>query len=189
MTGKSLRILRGIDNFIALIERIALAAGVLGMAIVSIANVIMRNIFGASLVFANELNQAFIVLVTFAGIGYAARLGRHIRMTALFDAFGRLGRKLVMIAIALLTAALLITLAWYSFQYVQHVERMNSVTPALQIPLYLIYSVVPAGLLLGAIQYLLAAIRNVMEHDVYVSFRHTDEYEETAEADSTARRI
>jgi TRAP-type C4-dicarboxylate transport system permease small subunit len=184
-----LRILDVIDRGIAAIERSALIAGVLGMTGISIANVIMRNVFDASLVFTDEINQAFIVIVTFLGIGYAARLGRHIRMTALYDAFSRPARKMLMIAIALTTALLLLTLAWYALQYVQHVQRMNAVTPALQIPLYLIYAVVPAGLALGAVQYLLAAARNLFEHEVYVSFRHTDGYEEAAESEPTGRSI
>lgn len=189
MTGRLVRILQASDNGIAAVERTLLAIGVLGMTVVSVGNVLMRNVLGTSLVFADELNQILIILITFIGIGYAARQGRHIRMTALYDELGRLPRKLLMVTIALLTAALLLTLAWYSLQYVMHVERTNAVTPALRIPVYLSYAVAPIGLVLGAVQYLLAAIRNLVERDVYVSFAHTDGYEEQTEADSTARRI
>lgn len=189
MTSRLVRILRAGDNGIAAIERALLAVGVLGMTGVSVGNVLMRNLFDASLVFADEINQILIILITFAGIGYAARQGRHIRMTALYDQFGRRARKLLMVTITLLTAALLFVLAWYSLQYVVHVERTNAVTPALRIPVYLSYAVAPIGLVLGGLQYLLAAARNLLERDVYISFAHTDGYEEETEAESTARRI
>lgn len=189
MTSRLVRILQASDNGIAAVERTLLSIGVLGMTGVSVGNVLMRNLFGASLVFADEVNQILIILITFTGIGFAARQGRHIRMTALYDQFGRRLRKLLMITIALLTAALLFTLSWYSLQYVLHVEQTNAVTPALRIPIYLSYAVAPIGLLLGAVQYLLAATRNLLEREVYISFAHTDGYEEETEAESTARRI
>lgn len=187
MMKTTVRILRLIDNSIAWIEKTALAIGVLGMTSISIANVFMRNLAGHSLVFADELNQMLIIAVTFLGVGYAARQGRHIRMTAIFDQLGHGARKTMMILITLFTAALLFVLAWYSLDYVAHTRLMNSVTPALQIPLYLIYAVVPAGLTLGGVQYLLAAVRNIVEKDVYLSFTHKDEYEAAGEA--VARKI
>jgi hypothetical protein len=51
----------------------------------SVGNVIGRFVFGRSLYFAEEVNQFLIILITFAGIGYAARNGRHIRMSAFYD--------------------------------------------------------------------------------------------------------
>lgn len=73
-----------VDVGIARIEAILLAAGVLLMALNTVINVIGRYVFGESVFFSGEVNQALIILITFAGISYAARHGRHIRMTAFF---------------------------------------------------------------------------------------------------------
>jgi C4-dicarboxylate transporter, DctQ subunit len=43
--------------------------------------------------FSEELNSILIILITFAGISYAARHGRHIRMSAIYDALPPKGRK------------------------------------------------------------------------------------------------
>jgi len=94
-----------IDEVIARFEAVVLAVGVLIMATVSVANVIGRFIFGESLFFTEELNQFLIVLITFVGLGYAARKGRHIRMSAIYDSLPDIWRKVLMVAIALITAA------------------------------------------------------------------------------------
>lgn len=188
MVDSLVRILAALDRGIAHVERAALAVGVLGMTLVSIANVVMRNVFDSSLAFADEVNQALIIVVTFLGIGFAARLGRHIRMTAIYDQLGRGGRKLLMTLKSAITAGLLFALAWYATRYVIHAQQINAVTAALQIPLYLIYSVVPVGLALGGVQYLLATARNLATRDVYISFTERDEYKE-ADDESVTRRI
>ena len=179
MSNPLVRILAVVDDAIAMLERAALAIGVLGMTIVNVANVIMRNIFDASLAFANEINMALIVMVTFLGVGFAARQGRHIRMTAIYDAFGHRIRKALMIIMALVTALLLFILAVHAARYAWNTWRIGTVTPALRIPLGLIYATAPVGLALGGVQYVLTAMRNIAEHDVYESFTHKDEYDDS----------
>lgn len=75
-----------IDEIIAKVEAFMLAVGVILMAINTCVNVIARYVFGEGLFFSGEINRILIILITFAGIGYAARHGRHIRMSAIYDA-------------------------------------------------------------------------------------------------------
>ncbi len=63
------------------------------MATNTIANVIGRFVLGESLFFTGEVNRILIIMITFAGIGYAARHGRHIRMSAIYDALPVGGRR------------------------------------------------------------------------------------------------
>ena len=78
-------ILGTIDILISKIEAVMLAVGVLLMAANTIANVVGRFVFQNSIFFSEELNRILIILITFAGISYAARHGRHIRMSAIYD--------------------------------------------------------------------------------------------------------
>ena len=142
MTG----IIDRIDDGIAALERIIMATGVILMAVNTIANVISRFVFNHSIIFAEELNSIFILLVTFAGIGYAARHGRHIRMSAISDAMPERTRKLLMILITAVTAALMFLLAWYAVQYIINLHAKGRVYPALGIPIYVSYLWVPIGL-------------------------------------------
>ena len=52
-----------LDNGIAALERVIMAIGVILMAVNTIANVISRFLFNHSIIFAEELNSIFILLV------------------------------------------------------------------------------------------------------------------------------
>ncbi|MFW6028526.1 MAG: TRAP transporter small permease [bacterium] len=174
-----MRTLNVVDRIIAKFETIVLAYGILLMAANSIANVIGRTFLGSSIYFSEELNQFLIVLVTFVGLGYASRQGRHIRMSALYDQLDDRWRKVLMVLIAAVTAIIMFVLAWYSFQYVVRVASLGRVTPSLQLPLYLTYLWVPVGFVITGIQYTLTVLRNLREKDVYISYEHVDSYDET----------
>ncbi|WP_339802702.1 TRAP transporter small permease subunit [uncultured Marinobacter sp.] len=75
-------VLGTIDVAISKVEAVILASGVILMALNTCINVIARFGFGKGLFFSGEINRILIIMITFAGLGYAARHGRHIRMSA-----------------------------------------------------------------------------------------------------------
>lgn len=184
--GPILRMVGGLDTLIARVESIILAYGILLMFLNTFGNVIGRYVFGQSLYFTEELNQFLIVLVTFVGLGYATRHGRHIRMSALYDALNERLRKALMIVICAVTAGVMIWLAWISFAYVQSVAGSGRVTPALRVPLYLTYVWVPAGFLITGIQYLLTLLRNLRDEGVWISWQQQDLYEDIGDTTATS---
>jgi len=157
-----------LDLGIAKLEAIMLAAGVLLMAANTVANVIGR-VFWESLYFSEELNRILIILITFAGISYAARHGRHIRMSAIYDTLPPKPRKALTILISLVTAVFMLGLAWYSLQFLLTTMSRGRVLPALQIPIWITLCWVPLGFLLTGLQYVLTAIKNMIEPDIYLS--------------------
>lgn len=162
-------IIDGIDRGIAALERMIMATGVILMAVNTIANVISRFVFNHSIIFAEELNSIFILLVTFAGIGYAARHGRHIRMSAISDALPERARKILMVVVTAVTAVMLLILAWYAVQYIVNMYAKGRVYPALGFPVYLSYLWVPIGLFVAGVQYALTFIKNLQEREIYLS--------------------
>jgi C4-dicarboxylate transporter DctQ subunit len=178
------RFIGGLDRVLAAVETAILAYGVIAMFLNTIANVFGRYLFGQSLYFSEELNQFLIVLVTFVGLGYATRRGRHIRMSAFYDTFSDKRRKVLMIVIATITGAVMFWLSWISFEYVQTVAQSAKVTPALRVPLYLTYLWVPFGFFLTGIQYLLTVLKNVQAPGVWISWEQIDAYEEVGETTS-----
>lgn len=158
-----------IDNAIARIEAILLAAGVLLMAANTVANVVGRFMLGSSIQSTEEINRILIIVITFAGISYAARHGRHIRMTAFFDLMPARARKVLMIFIAFTTAFAMFALAWYSWGYLQTTFGRGRLLPSLQIPVWWTLIWVPVGFFMTGLQYLLTAIKNIIEKDIYLS--------------------
>lgn len=167
-----------LDNGIAKVEAVILATGVLLMAINTVANVVGRFVLGESLHFSEELNRILIVMITFAGLGYAARHGRHIRMSAIYDVFPTNIRRLMMILISFVTSVIMFFLCWYSVSYIHSVYTSGRVLPTLGFPIYLIYLWVPVGLTVTGIQYFMAGIKNIFSRDVYLSTTVLDGYDE-----------
>lgn len=168
-----------IDSFISRVESWILAGGVLLMALMTCGNVVGRFGFGHSLFFAEEVNRILIVLITFAGASYAARQGRHIRMSAIYDALPFMGRKILMIVICIVTSVTMFVLFYYSLVYVYSVYDSGRVLSSLQIGVFWAYLWVPVGLFFTGAQYALTAIKNITEKDIYVSTNVLDGYEES----------
>lgn len=170
-----------LDAVIARLEAVLLAIGVMLMAANTVANVVGRYVLGRSIYFSEELNQALIILITFAGISYAARHGRHIRMSAFFDAMPFRMRKVMMIVITVVTAAGMFLLAWYSFDYLLTQASRGRQLPALQIPQWWIIVWVPLGFFLTAVQYTLTAIKNIIDKDIWLSTNTLEGYDDSRE--------
>lgn len=176
--------LQYIDRLLNLIERAILITAILLMATLSIANVIARNL-GASLSFANEVAQVLLVVVTFVGVGHGVRHARHIRVSAIHDILPATGRKILLLITSFTSSALLCLLGFYSIDYVQQLASTGRILPSLEFPLYIAYSIVPVGLFVGAIQFLLAGIRNIVNRNNYLSWHCKDEYEQSGPSADT----
>ncbi len=169
-----------VDGAIARIEAVLLAAGVLLMALNTVANIIGR-LLGRTIFFSEELNQALIILITFAGISYAARHGRHIRMSAFFDAMPFRPRKVLMVLIAAATAAMMFLLTWYSMVYVLEQAGRGRLLPALKIPQWWIIVWAPLGFFLTGLQYALTAIKNLLEPEIWLSTSTLEGYDDSTD--------
>lgn len=175
-----------LDSLLNWLEKSLLISAILLMAVISIANVIARNL-GSSLTFANELAQLLLVVVTFIGVGHGVREGRHIRVSAVHDMLPAKGRKLLLIFTSFTTCALMVVLGIYAVQYVDKLADSGRIMPSLQLPLYLAYSVVPLGLFVGAAQFFLAGVKNLISPDNYLSWHHRDDYQLPADAKDAAK--
>ena len=167
-----------IDTIISRLESVMLAAGVLLMALNTVANVIGRFLLQHSLFFTEELNRILIILITFAGISYAARQGRHIRMSAIYDALPPGARKPLMVLIATVTAVAMFALCYFSVGYITKVANSGRVLPALQIPVFWIFLWVPVGFFMTGLQYALTAIKNMVAQDIYLSTQVLEGYDD-----------
>ena len=173
------RALTHVSRLITRLEEACLVYGILVLALLSIANVVGRSVFGQSLAFAEEVSAFLMIAVTFMGIGYATGQARHIRMTALFDVLPVRWQKRLVLASSLLVAALLAIFTWLSLRYIfGTMQPLGSRSPVLGVPLYAVYLVAPVGLALGAVQNTLTFFRNLSDDEVWLSYTQRDEFDE-----------
>ncbi len=174
-----LKTLDFIDTLISRFEGVMLAVGVIAMTVNTIAAVISRYVFNSAITFTDELNMIFIVVVTYAGLSYAARNGRHIRMSAIYDAMPAKTRKVLMIVMASVTSAFMFSLSYYSYYYIFEVYQSGRILPALGLPVFYIYLWVPVGFVVTGLQYAFTVVKNLTESDVYLSTNVKDGYSDT----------
>lgn len=174
-----LKTLDFIDTLISRFEGVMLAVGVIAMTVNTIAAVISRYVFNSAITFTDELNMIFIVVVTYAGLSYAARNGRHIRMSAIYDAMPVKTRKVLMIVMASVTSAFMFSLSYYSYYYIFEVYQSGRILPALGLPVFYIYLWVPVGFVVTGLQYAFTVVKNLTQSDVYLSTNVKDGYSDT----------
>lgn len=171
------KLLARINMIIEKIEEIILCLGIGILAVVLILNVIARK-SGTSIYFIDELAMLLVIWITFIGLSYAARKGRHIRMAALFDLSSTKIQKSMMYIISAISAITMFYLAYLSYNYVYTIFRWQQMLPALGIPYWIGVFIVPLGFSLAGIHYLMTIIQNIrMRDEVWISPEQKSEYE------------
>lgn len=142
-SGKLTTAIRCIDRGVEHVEGLLVGAGVLLMAVVAISNVYTRNFHGFSIPGTEDITVILLVIVTFMGIGFAARQGRHIAMTALYDQLWGIWRKAMLVLISLGTAILLFYLAYLGYEYVEALHRRDRTFRGMSIYAWQIHILLP----------------------------------------------
>ncbi len=166
--------IEALDNFIMKLEEKILSYSIIIITIMVVGNVLNRAILGSSWSFAEEISRFSVILATFMGIGYAARKGRHINMSAFFDIAPPRVKKALAIIIPAITSIVLFMMTYYAYGYLMNVYHSGRVTSALEVPVYLMILFVPVGLFLGGVQFLRNLWINIKEEEVYLATEKKD---------------
>ena len=169
-------VIRKINAGMKKIEEFIVGYGTIALAVLIIANVVGRNVFGYSLYFVEETNTFLIIYITFVGTSYAARNGRHIRMSALSDLVPKKFEKAMVYIMTLGTFIFMGWITWISAKYIYDIFTSGRQSSLLQVPLWRVWIIVPIGLGLTTIHYLMAFLKNIKEEDVWMSFDEKSEY-------------
>ena len=142
-----------------------------------ITNVFARTFF-QSIYFAEEVSKFLVMLTTFTGVSYGVRKARHIRMGAFLDAMPPKMEKIFLIIISLVSAFVMGIMTWFSYEYLMNAMDMGHMTPALRVPKWTFYVIIPIGFGLACIQYIRTIIKNLTEKDPWQSPDQQSEYED-----------
>ena len=159
------------------IEVSVLVFCVAALAILLITNVFARTFF-QSIYFAEEVSKFLVMLMTFVGVSYGVRKARHIRMGAFLDAMPPKMEKGFLIFISLVSALVMGMMTWFSYQYLINAMDMGHMTPALRVPKWTFYVIIPIGFGLACLQFIRTIIKNLTEPDPWQSPDQQSEYED-----------
>lgn len=161
-----IRLLRSVDDIWEKIEQGILSITVISMSLMLIGNAVSRSLLNKSWAFTEEVGKFGVVVLTFIGIGYAARKSMHIEMSGFYDMMSERWQRYVSMLIQLGSALVLAFLTYLSFKYVYHLYSLGQVTTILRFPLYIMMLVIPIGFLLGVIRYIVDFVKTVANKEV-----------------------
>jgi len=170
------RLNRYLGTLVNAVEVSILVFCVASLGILLITNVFARTFF-QSIYFAEEVSKFLVMLITFSGVSYAVRKARHIRMGAFLDAMPEKMEKTFIIIISIVSAVVMGIMAWFSYKYLMNAMAMGHMTPALRVPKWTFYVIIPIGFGLACIQYIRTVIKNFTEKEAWQSPDQQSEYE------------
>jgi C4-dicarboxylate transporter, DctQ subunit len=168
---------RRLGSIVNAVEVSILVFCVASLAVLLIVNVFARTFF-QSIYFAEEVSKFLVMLTTFTGVSYGVRKARHIRMGAFLDAMPPKMEKIFLIIICFVSAFVMAMMTWFSYKYLMNAMQMGHMTPALRVPKWTFYVIIPIGFGLACIQYIRTIIKNLTEKDPWQSPDQQSEYED-----------
>ena len=146
-------------------EDAALVALLGSMVILAVTQIVLRQFFDGTIVWADELIKIIVLWLAMVGSIAAARDNRHIRIDVLSHV---LPDKLVVatrILVDLFAAVVCAVIAWQSWRYLQ-IEIEWQETVLIDTPAWIAHLIVPAAFLLIAYRFLVS-----MAADLYLLLR------------------
>ncbi|GAA1323338.1 TRAP transporter small permease [Leucobacter albus] len=146
------------DLILRRLENTIIAITFLFITLLAFANVIARYVFHASFSFTSELLINLAVLLTMVGAAAATRLGTHPSFSLLRDSSRGALHKIVVALVCLGMLVFFLVLMWLGFESAMKQFESGRLTPALQIPQWILSMCLPFGALLGAIRSIQVAV-------------------------------
>ena len=116
------------------------------MSVVIVIQVIFRYFISYSLDWPEELGRYLFIASVYIGSSYVEQKQRHLSITILRTSGGRWGRDYLPIFVQLIVIAFSGLMTIWGIQMVQFVYESHQVAPAIQIPMYIVYTCIPLGM-------------------------------------------
>ena len=150
------------DNIVSNIEEWTLFIIVMGALLSLFANVVLRYGFNYNLAWSQELVRIVIIYSTFVGASVAVRQRAMIKIDAIVQIFPGLQRGLTLYSnILLLIFACM--MVYYGYQMTHMQFLTNQTTIIMQIPLVIVYTIMPmmgVMVFIRTVQVMIQDIRN-----------------------------
>lgn len=120
---------------------------------VELMQVVARNVsFIPTLTWAEELCRFVWIATVFISVPYTIRTMTALRVTALIEAFPWKVENVINIVVDIITGISLAVLAYFSVDVLQGVYESGELSPAMMLPMWIMYVIVFVGFALGVLR-------------------------------------
>ena len=130
---------------------------------IELAQVVARNVsFISSLTWAEEFLRFCWIWSVFISLAYTIRKDSMLKVGALVDALPHNIGKIINIFVNLLLTAVMVYLGVYSTIVVDGIKKSGETSPALNWPMWIIYSIMVVGFFLAAVRGVQQIVLNII---------------------------
>lgn len=133
----------------------------IGMSVLIFVQVVMRYVFSASLTWSEELARYLFIWLVYFSVSYTAKREKHIRIDAALMLFPKKMRPYIEILSEVLILLLSIFIVVTAVTVVHKIQLSGQHSPALGLPMYLVYSAPLIGFILTGFRTLQTVIKKV----------------------------
>jgi C4-dicarboxylate transporter DctQ subunit len=110
------------------------------------------------LTWTEELARYLMVWTVFIGAAIGAKLGAHVGVEAFINILPPRFTRSCLLLGGIISALFSLFVVWYGLEVVQRITDAGQVSPALEIPMYYVYAILPVGALLMAVHFFVASL-------------------------------
>lgn len=158
-------------------EKLELSICITLMSVITVVlgvQVFMRYVMHASLSWSEELARYCFIWLVYIGISYGAKIMRHIKIDAGLYLFPKNTRKYVVIVGDVVFFLFALVIVYYAWNLVGRQIKLGQLSPAMQIPMWIVYAAPLVGFILTAIRQIQTIIYRV---------KHLNDKEDPTEVD------
>jgi len=120
------------------------------MTCIIFAQFIMRRVFGNSLVWSEELARYIFIWLIYIGISYGAKLKQHIKLEMFITSMPKKIQPFFVVLAELLFLGFAVYIIFSSWDLVQRQMQLGETSPAMGIPLAVVYAAPTVGFIFTA---------------------------------------
>ena len=143
-------------------ENAALVSLLGSLVLLAVAQIILREVFGTGLFWADEVIKLIVLWLALVGSIAATRDNRHIRIDALSHLLPDNVVVLVRIIVDVFAAVVCGVIAWQAWRYLQ-LEIEFEDTVLIDVPAWIAHSILPAAFALISYRFMVSVIGQVVD--------------------------
>ena len=148
-----------IDKALFVVEGYLPGLLLLGSTLLLFVNIVLRYAFKSSTTWAEEVIRYAIVWVTFIGCSLCARRGSHVGIDIFAQMLPEKAKRAVLAAGQFASAVFMGFCAYYGYEIFSMVLTLNQKSPAMMMPMAIVYFSMPLGFALSCIRFVQAGFR------------------------------
>ncbi|MDX5362562.1 MAG: TRAP transporter small permease [Pseudazoarcus pumilus] len=154
--------MRKLDMLVSRSEEVLIGVLILAASVILFANVVARYVFNAGFPWAEELVRYQIVWMVFLGASVAARQGIHIGVDILLKLSPPPLARLIDLLIHVVSITFCGFLVFYGAELIVQTRAFGQVSPAMQMPMWLVQLAIPVGAALMALRFAQHFVRTLL---------------------------